>query len=393
MIADRFEIVELLAPGAIADTYLCTDRREPDPAVVKVATDAAADPLVRREAHALGRLEHPRVAGLRAEGEHEARAWLAMDFVPGPTLESWRHGRGGALAPVLVSRVIGEIAEGLDALHDAGVIHGDVKGENVIVHPESGARLIDVGLSSQIRPGVSQRAMGTPSHVPPERVAGGFVPAHQLPRQDVYSLAVVAFELLTSELPFEAGDVMDLLRAQVHEAPRRPSDLMSGIDADLDDLLRRALSKDPAERPPTPGALADALTAALEPFTEEIRVLVADDDDDWRRLLTHALARRLPGVLVHGASDGAAALAVARRYQPTAAVLDLDMPEADGLEVALELRRRYGPGMPIVAVTGVPSSRRAERLRSVAHALLTKPARPRRIARQLGRFLSLPQAA
>lgn len=385
----RYLLKAPLAPGALAATYLASDTLTGERVVLKIALDAQAPGrAIELDGPAPGPRHHPRLVPLRERGAHLGRPYVVMEHVQGPTLEQLRLQRGGALSSSAAARAVREIAEALEALHERGLVHAAVKAENVLVDPSAGARLIDLALPPQV--GAPAPVVPTPPLAAPRLLSPHLLPRHLLPRQDVYSLAVLAYELVTGVSLPDGGDPATLPDGHVCAAPALPSAILAAGAPALDAVFRNALARDPARRTPTPLAFATELTDALSAALSPICFLVADDDDDWRSIVRHALARGFPGSVTHAACDGEVALAIALSTPLAAAIVDIEMPAIDGFEVTRSLRALHGPGLPVLVATGNPDKALACVLEGHSQRVFQKPVRPGDLVRTLEELLGLP---
>ncbi len=354
---------------------------ERDVAIKLVQPELLCSLAVRRsfeaEARAMAALSHPNVVTLHTLAEDEGRPFLVMELVNGPSLAQVLRERGRL--PVREALpILRAIAEGLGALHEAGLIHGDVKPSNVLLGPGRVVKLTDMGLSQLLCENPGGVVRGTPSYMPPERARGLALPRELLPRQDVYALAVTAFEMLTGRRPFVSSRPDVLIDAHASTEPPRASEVCPELTPAFDGPLAAAMEKDPERRTETPLALVEQLeraSALPARAGEQLRVLVVDDDEDWLALIESAIHRRLPGVEVVLARDGEEALEHAREHAPSAALVDLRMPRVDGEALTRALRGLAGSDeMPIVVLTGEGSGRDWRRLRRLgADRFFVKP--------------------
>lgn len=338
----------------------------------------------RQEAAALASIRNDHVVQVYALGTHEGSWFYAMEYVEGRNLEDiiHDHGQHGTYVPTYRAlTILRQVAQGLAAVHAAGIVHRDVKPANIVIEEGTGRPvLLDFGLARPARAVRATAISGSPPYMAPEQIAPSGIPGLSgpqsiSPRTDVYALACSAFELLTGQTPFESDDVYVVLDRQVHEAPPRISNLRRDL-APLDTVLIRALAKNPADRYASATAFADALdeaavrwrasnatipppgTAATGPGADgALRVLVVDDDPSFCSFAARAAQLALPHVRVEVtvANSGLRALTAALRAAPHLVVLDYDMPGLNGIETLSELRAlpRVAPSQVLVVSSSV----------------------------------------
>mgnify|MGYP001299311679 CR=1 FL=1 len=207
------------------------------------------------EAQAAASLRHPGIVGVLELGQQRGRTYIALELIEGETLRR-RLEREGPLRPAEVARLGAELAEALAHAHQRGVLHRDVKPENVLLRADGQAVLTDFGLARrELTPGVTKTGelIGTPSFMPPELASGEGKRAS--PKADVYSLGATLYTLLTGRPPFAGRSVLALLAAIVQEPP---PPLPSSVPAPLRVSIQACLAKDPRERPDA-ASLASAL--------------------------------------------------------------------------------------------------------------------------------------
>jgi tetratricopeptide (TPR) repeat protein/predicted Ser/Thr protein kinase len=244
------------------------------PAAVKLIVGATEpDDVLRveREAQALARVQHPGIVRLLDHGRI-ARGWfLVMELVDGVSLDEVVR-RGGPLAPMEAARLIESVARACEQVHAAGLVHRDVKPQNVVIGADGQPRLIDFGLVRSLDPLVPSLTatgvlVGTPTFMAPEQVTAGRVDA----RADIYGLGGTLFYALTGEVPFRGTNPVTVLTAVLHQQPDRPSAFVSSVPAALDQICGRCLEKDPALRYDSAHALAKALASARRPARRPAR--------------------------------------------------------------------------------------------------------------------------
>src|SRR3954447_4393256 len=224
-----------------------------------------------REARAAAGLSsHPHVVTIYDVGEHDGRAFIVMELMRGGTVgERLRAGR--AIADDTVLGWLREAASALDAAHEAGVVHRDIKPPNLLLDERDRLAIADFGiarLAMEDQLTATGQVLGTAAYISPEQAVGD--PA--TPASDRYALAVVAFELLTGSKPFQAENFAAQARAHVEDPPPAASSINPDLPRDVDRVLSRALAKDPGDRWPSADAMVRALERALSrPATEPTR--------------------------------------------------------------------------------------------------------------------------
>lgn len=261
-VAGRYEILGELGRGGMGVVFRARDTVLGRLVALKLVSPSVLGPgaeeRLRREAEAVARLDHPAIVTLYDVGRHEGSLFYLMPVVEGASLRSLQQKGSLRLAEVLDVGV--QVAEALDYCHAHGVVHRDVKPENVMVSGEGDSlrvRVMDFGLArSESQEKLTSEGMlvGTLTYISPEQVAGAPADA----RSDLYSLATVLYECLTGEPPF-SGPPHALLYRIAHEVPRPPRLLGAEIDVELEELLLRCLSKYPSDRPQRASHLAEAL--------------------------------------------------------------------------------------------------------------------------------------
>jgi eukaryotic-like serine/threonine-protein kinase len=349
----RYRIVEILGEGGMSAVYGAFDQVLERPVAIKVVnlTQKVTLELVAREARVLASVRHPNVVTVHALHTESDPPFLVMERLAGGTLEQ----RLAAGRPSLAEGIdiIAQIAAGLDAIHDAGLIHGDVKPSNVLFDDKGRVKLADFGLVpmlERMRPG---EVLGTPAYIPPERALGTMPPRGLAHQSDIYSFGCVAFEVLTGRPVFEESWAPALVHAHATRiAPRVSS--VSNLARSFDVPIAHALAKTTARRPKSASALVEQLRHAMAGADCEgqpLRILVVDDDSDTRAMLRATLAPLLPGAIIESASDGEGALSSIDHAKPTVILLDLAMPGLGGVDLIREVRSR-APDSCVLVITG-----------------------------------------
>ena len=260
----RYRLETLLGRGGMADVWRATDTKLARTVAVKVIhATYAQDPQFAerflREARVVASLEHPNILPVYDFGDEGGIPFLVMPHLAGGTLRDRLHGSPSPLA--VAAAWIRQLADALDAAHAAGILHRDVKPANVLLGRDDRLFLADFGIAKMVETMSGLTAtgvvVGTPVYMAPEQAQGQ--PAS--PATDRYSLGVVAYEILAGRPPFEGDNPLSLMHQHVSTQAPALSTKVGGLPAGLDAVLDRALSKNPAERPPTCRALADAVYA------------------------------------------------------------------------------------------------------------------------------------
>jgi len=261
----QYSILRLLGRGGMGAVYLARDIALERLVAVKVlplekGEDAASRERFRREARTAARLTHPNIVPLHGFGEADRMLYLVMGYVQGEPLSArMRQGTRPGLAET--RRIGAEIADALDHAHGRGVVHRDVKPDNILIDDETGrAMLADFGIAKARGGGTSVTQagglVGTPAYMSPEQAAG----REDLDgRSDLYSLGVVLYALVAGRLPFEGRDGGEVLVKHMTQEPRALKEARSDVPDDLAAAVMRCLAKDPEARFPDARRLREAI--------------------------------------------------------------------------------------------------------------------------------------
>jgi TonB family protein len=256
----RYEVQREIGEGAMGRVYRCLDplmKRVVAAKTVKkeFLTRETRDEYLRRfrrEAQAAGRLSHPSIVSVFDVGDD----YFVMEYLEGSTLQVILRDRG-QLPVDEALRILEPLAEALDYAHRSGIIHRDIKPGNVFVLADGRPKLMDFGVAHLESSSMTQQGhfFGSPSYMAPEQVSGGQVMA----TADLFSFAVVAYEMITGHRPFEGASITAIMYRVVNEDAPPPRQWDFELPAVYDDIFRRALSKNPAERFPDAASLVRAL--------------------------------------------------------------------------------------------------------------------------------------
>ncbi|MEO8816565.1 MAG: serine/threonine-protein kinase PknD [Mycobacterium sp.] len=262
-----YQLLRLLGRGGMGEVYEAEDLRKRRTVALKlISPQLSDDPVVRarilREADTAGRLTEPHVVPIHDYGEIDGQFFLEMRLIEGNSLRALLT-RYGPLTPARAVAIVRQVASALDAAHGAGIIHRDVKPENILITDDDFAYLMDFGIArAATDPGLTQigTAVGTYNYMAPERFTGGDVTY----RADIYSLACVLGECLTGSPPYRTDSIERMIAAHLTEQPPRPSALRPGsVPAAFEHVIARGMAERPEDRYRSAGELAVAAHEAL----------------------------------------------------------------------------------------------------------------------------------
>ncbi len=343
-----------------------------------------------QEARSVARLKHPNILQVFDFDQSDGRSYLVMELVEGGRLSDRL---GGPMNLREVIALLGPIASALDYAHVHGIIHRDIKPSNILLHIDGTPVLADFGLAKLAnaarRITASNTVVGTPEYMSPEQSAGEPLG----PPSDRYSLAIVAYEMLTGRVPFEADTPAAVLLSHLNKAVPPAIELRGELAGHIDAALQRGLAKIPEDRYPSAAAFIDALTPAAwpgalpedhgearpgarrsAPARHKIpQVLVVDDGAANRELIEACLA----GIdcEVRPAEDGLAALREIEMRKPDLVLLDVQMPGLNGYEVCRKIKGDPKTRLiPVVMITSLDrTTDRVEALNAGADDYMSKP--------------------
>ena len=329
-----------------------------------------------QEARAMAEVNHPNVLVIHAFGEHHKAPYFVTEFVAGTTLDrviaECRH----AVDIDLALRILDEICAGVAALHAAGIVHRDLKPANILLDGQFRVKVADLGLAQKyVTAKAIKELVGTLGYIAPELTVDAGVRVAASPQSDLYSLGCIAYELLTGQPPFESKSDDGLIMLHATARVIRPSFVRGDLPPALDAVLLKALSKDPASRTSSVEQLRQEFQAARAQSSEPTRILVAEDEEDFRLLLELKLRAEFPHAEVEAVSNGQAALEAFDRKPASVVILDLQMPLLDGVAVTVLLRSRPASALvPILVLTASGGPNEWKLLSSLgADRFLVKP--------------------
>jgi len=259
----RYRLLKRIGSGGMADVWLAEDAHLQRRVALKIlhrrfAQDREFVERFRREAEAAAGLQHPNVVSVFDRGDVEGTYYIAMQLLEGRSLKALID---QGLTPEQSVALIRQVLEGAGFAHRHGVVHRDLKPQNVIVDDEGTVTVTDFGIARAGASEITQAGsvMGTPHYLSPEQAQGQDVTAVS----DLYSVGVILYEALAGRVPFEADSAVAIAMKQVSHTPQRPSSINPSVTPALDAVVMRALEKDPGQRFQSAEAFIAALDAAL----------------------------------------------------------------------------------------------------------------------------------
>ena len=268
----RYEIIGVLGQGAMGTVY-----KGKDPAIDRMVAlktirtnlghdeNQAAELRERlvREAKAAGKMSHPNIVTIYDVGSEGDLNYIAMEYLEGYTLEQVIK-RDVQLNYRIVARIITQVCAALDYAHDAGIVHRDIKPANIMVLNDFKIKVTDFGIARFDSPAMSMTqtgiAMGTPHYISPEQLKGAPIDR----RCDIFSLGIVAYEMLTRKRPFTGDSMSALIYSITQTTPEPPSKIDENIPGLFDMVVMKALARDPLERYQSADQMAQGLKAFVE---------------------------------------------------------------------------------------------------------------------------------
>ncbi|WP_227997823.1 Stk1 family PASTA domain-containing Ser/Thr kinase [Nocardia australiensis] len=286
-LSSRYELGEIIGFGGMSEVHKARDLRlSRDVAIKVLRADLARDPTFylrfKREAQNAAALNHPAIVAVYDTGEAEIDGgplpYIVMEYVDGDTLRDIVRGKG-PMPPRRAMEVVADVCAALDFSHKAGIVHRDMKPANIMINRAGAVKVMDFGIARAIADAanpMTQTAavIGTAQYLSPEQARGESVDA----RSDVYSVGCVLFEILTGEPPFTGDSPVAVAYQHVREDPRLPSHVHSGVPRELDSVVLKAMSKNPANRYQTAAEMRGDLIRVLGGQRPSAPMVMTDED-------------------------------------------------------------------------------------------------------------------
>jgi serine/threonine-protein kinase len=393
----KYRLRNELGRGAMGTVFLAEDQSLQRDVAVKfllpeLTNSEECATRFRTEAVAMASIRNENVAQIYTFGDDEGAPYFVMEYLNGETVEYMidsHNRRGFYIALDDVVDVMLQALTGLAAIHRAGAVHRDIKPANIMLCTDPlRAVIMDFGLVRSVKVEDDMRSLaGTPAYIAPELVEGR-PEADNSPLCDIYSMGTTFYEMLTGSIPFGGETWVEILQKHITEVPVFPSDRRPGLPERIDDIVLRSMSKDPRERFQSAEDFIDDLVQVMEmpmrpsmfpnyrgsrapgrspssppsrrsqprvgshetpariyrstPKGTRAKLLVADADAEFRALVHGTAKATVPGCRVHSATDGKMALDMIEKERPHVLLIDLTLPEINGLEVIATIRGEQG---------------------------------------------------
>lgn len=260
----HFLLLDLIGTGGMGGVYFAEDLTLGRRVAIKVMLKSLGDDpefveTFRREAQAIAKLNHPNIAQIYSFGMEKDQPYIVMELVSGYRFDKMVEGQD-ALDQGLVAKIGLDIAEGLAAASEVGLIHGDIKPENILLDEKLNAKLVDFGLASFKQQTSESQVWGTPYYIAPEKIRRKKADE----RSDIYSLGATLYHALAGKPPFDGDTPMDVVMARLKEPPRPLSSSGREVNPRLGEIVMRMLEQQPTRRHPTYASLVSDLRAVVK---------------------------------------------------------------------------------------------------------------------------------
>ena len=264
VLGERYEIISRIGAGGMADVYKAQDHKLNRLVAVKVMKaefreDTSFVAKFQKEAQAAAKLSHPNVVNVYDVGEDRGLYYIVMELIEGITLKKY-IGRKGKLSVKEATSIAIQVSLGLEAAHNVGIIHRDVKPQNIIISTDGKVKLSDFGIAKAINSNtITANVMGSVHYSSPEQVRGGFSDA----KSDIYSLGITMYEMVTGRVPFDGDTTVAIAIKHLQEEIVPPSIYTPDLPYSLEQIILKCTQKDPARRYLNIGDMIDDLKQSL----------------------------------------------------------------------------------------------------------------------------------
>lgn len=308
ILANRYEILEKIGTGGMSDVYKALDHSLGREVAIKVlkaefSQDSTFVSKFRAEAQSAAVLEHPNIVNIYDVGSEDGLYYIVMEYVEGITLKNYIATKGRLGYNEAISIAI-QVAKGIEAAHNKGIVHQDIKPQNIIISKDGKVKVTDFGIARAATSNtIHADMMGSVHYISPEQARNGFVTYSS----DIYSLGIVMYEMVTGRVPFD-GDTTVAIAIQHIQSPITPPEQYApGLPIAVSRIIQKCTMKSPERRYESVSALLADLKKALmhpdedfivipdnQPDMEKTRVITKDEEDEIRKQTNHANDDPLP---------------------------------------------------------------------------------------------------
>jgi len=360
-----YEIIQLLGRGGMGEVFEAHDHLLNRRVAIKAAWPNPLTPPLRNEARALAAFQHPSLVSVHTLGEHRGIDYLVMERVYGVSLTqhaATRWQSAEQFSPAEVVQILLPASEGLSVVHRAGLVHRDIKPDNIMLTPVHRVVLMDFGLVlPEFDVNGQQRVAGSPPYMAPEALLNTAATGsgHLV---DIFGLGAVAYELLTGKRPFAGTTIREVVASHERGQPTPLAELRSDCPLALCQVVHEMLSPNAQVRIQSAEAVAWQLRAIRDerprsdgPAVTSKKgpsVLIVDDDVDLAKILSFYVRQIVGSSDIRVAHDGEEALAEVQKEEPDVMLLDLHMPRMNGVELCMQLKGEgLAQGCSIISVS------------------------------------------
>ena len=289
---DRYEILDKIGAGGMSDVYKAKDHKLNRFVAIKFLTQEYCEDKTfvakfQIEAQSAAALLHPNVVSVYDVNEADGIYYIVMEFVDGITLKRYID-RNGRLPIKEATSIAIQVGQGIEAAHNANIIHRDIKPQNVLISREGKIKVTDFGIARTTTANtISQDILGSVHYISPEQARGGQVDE----RSDIYSFGIVFYEMVTGELPFDGDSTVSIALKHIQESVPLVSDIVDGVPSSVVRIIEKCTQKKPDRRyQKMSSLLADLKTSLISP-NEDFVVLEPETQENATILMTDADVR------------------------------------------------------------------------------------------------------